>query len=108
MSSQPRIDDPTQPVVDLAGGTGAASVRLPAGDTELTVRLHLSFGVRGWAPTIAMCIDGEDVVHIDPGPGQEMMVEGEALSNLVTLRAHAIGAPPAMRPIADPGAQHPV
>jgi hypothetical protein len=76
-------------------------LRLPAGDdSDLTVRLHVSFGVRGWAPSIAFCIDSEDVVHIDPGPNQEMMVEGEALTNLVTLQRGGAGE----LPIADLGA----
>lgn len=61
-------------------------------DATLSVRLHLSFGVRAWAPAIQMCIDSEDVVHIDPGPNQEMMVEGEALTSVVVLRAGAAGA----------------
>ncbi|EOD31106.1 hypothetical protein EMIHUDRAFT_203217 [Emiliania huxleyi CCMP1516] len=62
-------------------------LRLPdgAGSTPLTVRLHASFGVRAWDPAIQMCIDSEDVVHVDPGRGQEMLVEGEALTNPVTL-----------------------
>ena len=62
-------------------------LRLPdgAGSTPLTARLHASFGVRAWDPAIQMCIDSEDVIHVDPGRGQEMLVEGEALTNPVTL-----------------------
>ena len=60
----------------------------------LKVRLHLSFGVLDDNPNVEMCVS-EKSVHIDPSPnGAELTVEGQALTEMLTLRT-GVDVPPA-------------
>ena len=64
-------------------------LRLPAhlGDeAPLQVRVLLNFGVRADAKGVDMCVS-EDSVHVDPGPNRGMLVEGQATSELLTVRS---------------------
>ena len=58
-------------------------LRLPPGNESAAVRARFlfNFGVRADARTVDMCVS-EKSVHIDPQPGREMLVEGEARTGL--------------------------
>ena len=63
-------------------------LRLPAhaaDEAPLQVRVLLNFGVRADARGVDLCVS-EDSVHVDGGDGREMLVEGQATSELLTLR----------------------
>ena len=54
-------------------------------ESALQARLLVNFGVRADAPDVELCVS-EESVHVDPGKGTEMLVEGLALSAPLTLR----------------------
>ncbi len=66
-----------------------ARLQLPpprADDGALRVRLLVSFGVLADEPEVNMCVS-ETSAHYDPAPGVPMTVQGEAATELLTLRA---------------------
>ena len=76
-------------------------LRLPpreAGDdSALKVRMLLNFGVLADSPHVNLCVS-EQSVHIDPAPGVEMVVEGQAVTQELTLRPGSGGAWPPLQP----------
>ena len=63
-------------------------LRLPmreGDEAALQIHLLLNFGVRADVGNVDMCVS-ESSVHQDPGRGREMLVEGMALSQELTLR----------------------
>ena len=56
--------------------------------SALSVRMLLNFGVRADVRGVEMCVS-EETVHVDPGPKTELMVEGLALTELLSLRGPA-------------------
>ena len=66
----------------------------PVASGSVRVRLLFNFGLLADKPDVDMCVS-ESAVHMDPGQGTELTVEGDAMSDYLTLRSGHTVAPTA-------------